>query len=172
MMILTDYSINYIINIFIIFPDESIKSVMWCCWQCFCVALYVFSYCKAGTRILVDERRLTNRVEELSLELTGEFTLESHHSSRRIRRQELRHFSDFNHSVTTVLLGYHELWLVQWAGKPTPVSVVKLLNSEIIQYTVYCQRLFVITKDTRNNGESRNNLFRYANINAYVLYTM
>ncbi|XP_065883527.1 uncharacterized protein [Dysidea avara] len=141
MMILTDYSINYIINIFIIFPDESIKSVMWCCWQCFCVALYVFSYCKAGTRILVDERRLTNRVEELSLELTGEFTLESHHSSRRIRRQELRHFSDFNHSVTTVLLGYHELWLVQWAGKPTP-------------------RLFVITKDTRNNGESRNNLFR------------
>ncbi|XP_065883529.1 uncharacterized protein [Dysidea avara] len=123
-------------------PDESVKSVMWYCWQCLCMALYVLSFCKAGGRI-IDDGRLTNRVEELSFELTGEFTLESqshHHSSRRIRRQGVRYFSDLSHSVTTVIFGSsHNLTLVQWAGQPTP-------------------RLFVIT-NTRNNG-SRNNLFR------------
>ena len=107
-------------------PDESVKSVMWYCWQCLCMALYVLSFCKAGGRI-IDDGRLTNRVEELSFELTGEFTLESqshHHSSRRIRRQGVRYFSDLSHSVTTVIFGSsHNLTLVQWAGQPTPVSV-------------------------------------------------
>jgi len=75
--------------------------------------------------IVLAEDQLKARVEMSSAEELplGEF-ISHYHSSRKTRTVHYSPSSNF--SATTVISG--TLALAQWAGQPTPVSVMKLLN--------------------------------------------